>query len=68
MVTVFQVTKAGFEPTRLFLACTAWGEAVRSSLVQMGFSVQPTDQSHEPDLRDAAELERRDALLTVTGL
>lgn len=68
MVTVFAVKSPEGETTRLHLACTAWGEQVRSSLVQMGFSVDPTNESQWPDTRGPAELARRDFLLGLTGL
>jgi hypothetical protein len=68
MITVFQVSGPDLQPTRLHLACTAWGEQVRSALVYMGFTVQPTDEQAWPDHRDAAELARRDALLDLTGI
>ena len=68
MITVFAVKNLDGETTRLHLACTAWGEQVRSTLVQMGFTVQPTDEQAWPDTRGLAELARRDALLDLTGI
>jgi hypothetical protein len=67
MVTVFKVSKEGFQDTRLHLACTPWGEAVRSNLVLMGFTVQPTDEWQHPDNRGPEELKRRDYLLDLTS-
>lgn len=68
MITVFKVSKPGFQDTRLHLACTVWGSSVRDCLSQMGFDLAPTNESAWPDNRDAAELARLDDLLTLTGL
>lgn len=68
MITVFLVQGPDTKPTRLHLACTPWGETVRSTLVRMGFTVTPTDEPQWPDNRDEAELARRDALLDLTGI
>lgn len=63
MVIVYSVTRPGKEPTRLILPSSAWGQTVISRLTACGYTVQATDQPREPDLRDEAELARRDELL-----
>lgn len=68
-VNVYMVKKEGFEPTRLNLVPTAWGNRVLFLLGNAGYDVSLlTEQSYWPDLRDAAELARRDALLDEIGV
>ncbi len=64
MVTVYIVDKH----TRLHLPSSAWGSAVVQKLRNLGYAVEATTASHEPDTRDEAELERRDCLIAETGL
>lgn len=67
MITVYQVSSPDLTATRLHLPASAWGRTVQDRLTAMGYTVQATDQASEPDLRDAAELLRRDALLEWAG-
>lgn len=64
MIRVVQVSNPQFEPTRLHLPSSAWGNMVQERLTHLGWTVQVLDQAPEPDLRDAAELARRDDILT----
>lgn len=64
MITVYQVSSPDFQATRLHLPATAWGNTVRERLIHSGYTVQATDQDQYPDTRDAAELARRDLLLS----
>jgi hypothetical protein len=68
LTTVFRVSSPTFKSTRLYLAGTAWGYAVRTKLAHMGFTVESTEELACPGLRGASELARRDELLNMTGL
>lgn len=63
MIRVVQVSNPACLPTRLHLPSSAWGQMVQDRLTHLGWTVQVLDQAAEPDLRDAAELARRDDIL-----
>lgn len=64
MVRVVQVSNPQFPPTRLHLPTSPWGNMVQQRLTHLGWTVQVTDQDPDPDTRDAAELARRDDILS----
>jgi hypothetical protein len=64
MVTVYEVSNPDYPVTRLHLPCTWWGSMVRERLLHLGWTVQATSQEPYPDPRDAAELARRDHILS----
>ena len=68
MITVYTVSRRDYPVTRLHLPGSLWGFNVRERLSQMGFSVQSTIESAEPDTRGAVEKGRVDDLLELTGL
>ena len=68
MVRVYMISAAGWQPTRVYLPQSRWGFSVQESLAKKGFVVAETGEDHWPDLRDASEKARVNALLNLTGL
>lgn len=64
MLTVYIVD----QKTRIILPSSQWGFNVREKLTQMGHKVEAYPQKPHECVRDEAEMQRMDELLTSTGL
>lgn len=63
MITVFKVSKPGFESVRLHLPFSAWGNEAIKRATEKGYLVEPTDEPQYPDTRPVEELDRVNTLL-----
>lgn len=63
MIRVIQVSNPQFNPTRLHLPGSAWGNMVQERLTHLGWTVQVTDQDPDSYVRDKTEIARMHAIL-----
>jgi hypothetical protein len=67
MNTVYLVSKAGEQDTRLVLPSTAWSFRLREKLTHLGYSVQATDQEPHSVVRDELERARMEHLFDLAA-